>query len=226
MGVIKYLWADDSPDNPYAYLNTDIQLLYRVNQVSRDLNAANYAKNTGYLVFWESPFYFVVLGHSCSIADDVWAKRCHSDAIPIVRRVSGGGTVLQGPGCLNYAIILPIAWHEKLGTISDTNRYIMTELATAFQKYIPSITVQGYTDLAINAVKFSGNAQRRLANSLVFHGTLLYQFDCEKISYYLKQPLRQPAYRKNRSHATFVDNCGLSRDTLVQCLVSQWGAQD
>src|SRR5215831_6230774 len=53
------------------------------------------------LRFWEPHGYFVVVGYGNSIATEVNLAACEAERIPVLRRCSGGGTVLQGPGCLN-----------------------------------------------------------------------------------------------------------------------------
>src|ERR1700685_1591535 len=60
------------------------------------------------LRFWEAPETFVVVGYANKIAAEVNVAACEAREIPIFRRCSGGGTVLQGPGCLNYTLILRI----------------------------------------------------------------------------------------------------------------------
>ena len=40
-----------------------------------------------------------------------------------------------------------------------------------------AVEIEGHTDLAIDGVKFSGNAQRRRRDALLFHGTILLGFD-------------------------------------------------
>src|SRR5204863_6707050 len=45
---------------------------------------------------WEWRDYAVVLGAGCRLAEDVNEAACLGDGIPILRRASGGGTVLLG----------------------------------------------------------------------------------------------------------------------------------
>ena len=59
------------------------------------------AEHPGFLRFWESPVHFVVLGYGKALEKEVFREECARLEIPILRRCSGGGTVLQGPGCLN-----------------------------------------------------------------------------------------------------------------------------
>jgi lipoate-protein ligase A len=51
----------------------------------------------------------VVLGSSCRLADEVDAAACAAEGVRIVRRPSGGGTVVVGPGCLMWSVIVPHA---------------------------------------------------------------------------------------------------------------------
>src|SRR5437667_5341974 len=57
------------------------------------------------LRLWEWSRYAVVLGAGCRLAE-VDEAACAADAVPILRRASGGGTVLLGPGCLCYTLVL------------------------------------------------------------------------------------------------------------------------
>ena len=57
-----------------------------------------------YLRFWEPSKVFIVLGRIGRAEIDVNLTHVQEDHIPVLRRSSGGGTVLQGPGCLNYNI--------------------------------------------------------------------------------------------------------------------------
>ena len=50
------------------------------------------------LVFWEPREPFVVVGYANHLAREVNVEACRARGIPIFRRCSGGGTVLQMPG--------------------------------------------------------------------------------------------------------------------------------
>src|SRR5690348_6629906 len=76
---------------------------------------------SGFVRFWESPSYFVVLGYGKQLEQEVFGEVCAEENIPILRRCSGGGTVVQGPGCVNYTLVLPIGSSRDLETISGAN---------------------------------------------------------------------------------------------------------
>ena len=176
------------------------------------------------LRFWESDRYFVVLGPSCRLVEDVHVAACEQDGVRVLRRASGGGTVLQGPGCLSYAFVLPLTVHPDLGDIRSTNRVILERIALALRRWEPATAFRGISDLAIDGMKISGNAQRRKRHALLFHGTILHAMTGELIARYLKQPARQPEYREGRPHGAFLRMIEVPPADLKQTIAAAWGA--
>ena len=86
--------------------------------------------------------------------------------------------------------------------------------------------MEGHTDLAVNGLKCSGNAQRRGKQWLLFHGTFLLDLDLGIIERVLPVPSRQPSYRNDRSHREFLVNLGLSPDSLKQALCRVWEVRE
>jgi lipoate-protein ligase A len=185
------------------------------------------------LRFWESRELFVVVGYGNRVASEVNVEECQRRGIPILRRCSGGGTVVQGPGCLNYNLTL--RWDESspLASVTSTNQFIMERNRAALAQLLGvEVSVQGHTDLAFREVehshwiKFSGNAQRRRRQALVFHGTILHGFDLGLIDVLLRFPSAQPDYRANRQHTEFVRNISASADRIRAALSAAWSASD
>src|SRR5262249_40294273 len=134
------------------------------------------------LRFWEPRHYFVVLGYADCVATEVNAAFCRQNTIPILRRSTGGGTVLQGPGCLNYSLVLKIKEDGPFQGITSTNDFVLHRHKTTLARLLRApVEKQGHTDLAIGGVKFSGNAQRRRKQALLFHGSLLLHLDLELV---------------------------------------------
>lgn len=181
--------------------------------------------NEEVLRFWESPVDFVVLGFSNKAAREVKLAACEAASVPVLRRSSGGGTVLQGPGCLNYSLVLQIPSSGPLRNLKGTNEFIMQKNRDAMRTLLgPSVETQGITDLTFSGLKFSGNAQRRKRNFLLFHGTFLYAFNLRKIETFLDQPSLQPDYRKNRPHEKFVGNVPLKSEDIKVAMRRAWDA--
>jgi lipoate-protein ligase A len=92
----------------------------------------------------------------------------YKNNIPVVRRVSGGGTVFHDDGNLNYAFI------------TNGQRDSLIDFKKATQPVLDFLTtlgvdarLRGKSDLVINDAKFSGNAGHVYRNRVMHHGTLL-----------------------------------------------------
>ena len=178
------------------------------------------------LRFWEPKNHFVVLGYSNKINSEVNVKTCASRGVPILRRPSGGGTVLQGPGCLNYSLILRIDSRPELQSLTQTNTYVMEKNRQAISTLEKNIRVRGITDLTLNDLKFSGNAQRRKRFFLLFHGTFLMNFDRELMEEVLPMPSKQPCYRGDRRHIDFLTCLPYKADAIKQAMCGAWAVSE
>ncbi len=228
------------------------------------LDAAEAGESGEVLRFWETQEYFVVVGYANKLATEVNVAACESRGVPVLRRCSGGGTVLQGPGCLNYALVLRIRTDGPLRSISSANQFIMERNRKAVQSALahdasspsgnlilagrplplPSppagesvaegwvnglpeyieVEVQGHTDLTLGGLKFSGNSQRRRRHFLLFHGTILLDFNLALIQDLLPSPSKQPAYRHKRSHQDFLVNLSMPAISVKTALSNAWQA--
>jgi len=182
------------------------------------------------LRFWEPRDCFVVVGYANKTATEVNLAACEAKGVPVFRRCSGGGTVVQGPGCLNYTLVLRITETGPLHSISTANQFIMRRNRTAIESAFPiphsAIAIRGHTDLAVGDRKFSGNAQRRRKQFLLFHGTFLLNLDLSLISELLPLPSKQPDYRENRPHARFLTNLQLPPEQVKAALRQAWQAEE
>ena len=157
---------------------------------------------------WEITRPAVIVGRSNVVAQLVEEAASRADGVPILRRCSGGGAVVLGPGCVNYAVALPFVSHPQLYDVAVSFSIILSTVVTGLG--IAGIAIGGGTDLVMNDRKISGNAQRRGRHALLHHGTLLYDFDAALATRYLREPARRPVYRGMRSHAAFLANVPLT----------------
>jgi len=186
----------------------------------------------GVLRLWESSDYFVVLGRSSSAEGEVDLDACCRDRVPVLRRNSGGGTILAGPGCLMYAWVLGFRDFPQLQAIDQAHQFFLDKLSHLLTTDETTVRPLGTSDLTIRATasgpwqKFSGNAIRLKRKHILYHGTLLYNFDLECLPRWLATPTRTPDYRNDRQHTEFVTNLNIERDVLVRTLIQGWQADE
>jgi lipoate-protein ligase A len=179
------------------------------------------------LRFWEPRQHFVVLGYSNKARAEVNLDSCGALGIPVLRRCSGGGTILQGPGCLNYALVLRIREGSAVENITEANAFIMNRNRNALNSLLGGqVLIQGHTDLTLQGLKFSGNSQRRKRRFLLFHGSFLLRLDLALVEQTLRQPSKQPSYRRNRAHKDFLTNLPLQGSAVKEAMKQVWGAND
>ncbi len=177
------------------------------------------------LRLWALPKYFVVLGYANQAGREVNLAYCRQLTVPVLRRCSGGGTVLQGPGVLNYSLILRADGSGPCHSIPATNKFVLERHRDALATLMMApVEWQGQTDLAIGGLKFAGNAQRRRRRFLLFHGSFLLHLDLGLLEKLLPLPSRQPAYRINRSHSDFLINLNVPDHAIRVSLSKAWNA--
>ncbi|MEW6512111.1 MAG: hypothetical protein AB1428_14265 [Bacteroidota bacterium] len=210
---IKPLLVDFPASDPASQLACDEVLL-----AERERNGGD-----AVLRFWEPTSAFVVLGYTCDVAREVRIDACRARRIPLFRRTTGGGAVVQAPGCLNFSLIVPINSMPDFATAGGTSAFIMRKSAEALQQLTPAhITLSGFSDLTVGTRKCAGSAQRRLQRFLLFHGSILLGLPLLLVEELLPLPSRQPAYRKGRAHSDFLLNLDLAAGAVREALQQAW----
>lgn len=177
------------------------------------------------LRLWEMPRPAVVVGRSSVVAREVHVLACQRDGVPILRRASGGAAIVAGPGCLMYSLVLRYAGRDCLPAIDQVHAQVLGQVRAALGRLIPNLQQQGISDLAVGDRKCSGNSLRCKRLCLLYHGTLLYDFDLSLLERYLAAPPRQPAYRAGRPHGQFVTNLAVRPEQLREALARGLGAR-
>lgn len=183
---------------------------------------------------WMADGPVVVVGSSSRIEEEVDVDACAAVGARIVRRPSGGLTVVLGPGCLMWTVVVPHP--EGAPAIEQIHARMLDPLCAALSQAGRRVARRGSSDLVIVTEggverKCSGNALRVRRHGVLYHGTLLDAFDIELISRVLRHPPREPGYRARRPHAEFLTNLQLGREPLeaavrqafaTACLRSTW----
>jgi lipoate-protein ligase A len=181
--------------------------------------------NDDVLRLWEFPAPAIVVGRSSRVAEEIHQEAARAAGIPVLRRASGGAAIVAGPGCLMYSVVLKYEGREHLRLLDEVHRHVLSKVLSALAPLMPGAEHVGTSDLAVAGRKCSGNSVRCKRDHLLYHGTLLYNFDLTLIGRLLKMPPRQPDYRANRTHKSFVTNLALPSATLRQSLAVAFNAQ-
>ena len=202
-------------DLPTANLALDEALL-------DEAEAAGDARET--LRLWEPAAPLVVIGRSSKPDAEVRLDFCREHQIPVLRRASGGAAIVTGPGCLMYALVLSRESRPVLRSLDEAHRFVLETMARALNTVVPEIYRQGTSDLAMGRTqpkKFSGNSVRIKRHHILYHGTLLYNFQLDIIADCLALAPRQPVYRAGRDHGAFVANLPIAAEALRDTVASR-----
>lgn len=194
-----------------------------------------------FLRVWESPQPAVVIGRSSRVENEVAAAACRERNVAVVRRSSGGASIVAGPGCLMYALVLSYALRPELKDIRRAHNEILSRFSKSLQEALAGLGIvsqAGTSDLVFVPTggadstreagertrlrKFAGNSLRAKQRHLLYHGTLLYNFDLSLIETCLLHPPRQPEYRDQRRHGDFVMNLPITRPALLEAIHRAW----
>jgi lipoate-protein ligase A len=213
---------DRTLGTPEANLALDEAIL---RQCEAALARGELPQNAEALRFWESPTYFVTLGVSGKLQEELHVETCRREGVPVLRRASGGGTVLQGPGCLNFALVLAFEPRPELRDVTRSYAAILSRIAGSLKGgAVGEVGHRGTSDLTLGNLKISGNAQKRSRHALLHHGTILHDFDLTQIPRFLQEPEKQPEYRHSRRHEDFVRNLDLPVKEIKSRIARAWGA--
>lgn len=112
----------------------------------------------------------IIIGRSQSAALETDLDRAMKLRIPVIRRISGGGTVYHYPGNLNVSLYLSDG--RWLGGVEEAFSRLGEVFAAALSR-LGIKTRLKENGLFIGKKKVAGAAQARRANSLAYHSTLL-----------------------------------------------------
>lgn len=171
---------------------------------------------------WSFDSPVVVMGRASRVGEEVCLERCNADGVPVLRRASGGSTIVAGPGCLMVSVQISYTKRPTWRSLDIAHREVMGRTKDAVTAALGTfgitkeIALQGTCDLTDGPYKFSGNALRCKRHAMIYHGTLLLDMPLEWIERYLLEPPRQPEYRERRPHRSFVRN--LLQDSSIDRL--------
>jgi lipoate---protein ligase len=137
----------------------------------------------------------IVMGLSGKVDEDL---RLRPD-IPVIRRFSGGGTVVVDEDTLFFTLIFDQADLCCLPNPVDVLAWTGKLLSPVFAPLTLCIEGQDYV---IEGRKIGGNAQSFSCGRVLHHTSFLWSWTQERMGL-LSMPRLQPAYRNHRTHSDF-----------------------
>lgn len=120
----------------------------------------------------------VIIGFFQSVEEEVDQEECKRQGIDIVRRMSGGGAVLNSSGgVFTYTIAIGGDDPRIAGDIVDSYRVLCRGLIEGLSILGLKGEFKPINDIVVGGRKISGNAQVRKYGIVLHHGTLLIDFD-------------------------------------------------
>ena len=155
--------------DPFFNLKMDEKMLYLVGQGVMD-EAVRFYKNSD----------SVILGKYQCEKLEVNIDYCEANSIPVLRRISGGGTVFHDVNNLNVAIYIK---EQSMPShyIVESMKMFSSAIANALTGLGVYAEVGTHGEVTVNGKKVSGCAAAKKFRGFLYHATLLLNTDRKKL---------------------------------------------
>jgi lipoate---protein ligase len=128
------------------------------------------------LVFFWRNEPSIIVGRNQNPFEEINQEYLVNKKLPIIRRISGGGTVLHDLGNLNFSFITS----DLQDSLSNYKKFTKPIIDAMNTLGIPAY-FREKSDILVQGMKISGNAQSYHQNRMLHHGTILYQSNIDMV---------------------------------------------
>ncbi|MEN6357958.1 MAG: lipoate--protein ligase family protein [Armatimonadota bacterium] len=153
------------------------------------------------LRLWWGSGITAVLGCADKPEKSLNLDNCARLGVGWVKRITGGGTVLQTHGVFNYSYTAPSYGRLDMQQVFSQGADLIVSVLSDFGV---NARQRGISDVAVGDFKISGNAQARKWHAILLHGTILVDVDFDLVEAILRHPAKEPEYRRHRPHKEFL----------------------
>lgn len=154
------------------------------------------------LCAWIPDKNYLVLGKGNQPDKSLHLGNVIDDNVEVVKRPSGGETVILTPNTLVLSAVKTISSLENpVKYFRVFNERVISNLKTLG---VTNLHQKGISDISIGNKKILGSSIYRTKNKIFYHAVLNVSESIGTIEKYIKHPSREPDYRQGRSHTEFV----------------------
>ena len=158
--------------------------------------------NSKQFLIWRPDKMYIILGASNRADEALFLDNVRQDALTVMKRPSGGQTVMLTPNNLVIAAVFSDQQVMKPKDVfSMLNKLIISGIEEAG---MADLSQRGISDIAIAGKKILGSSIYKNKDKLLYHAVLNLGEPASTFERYLRHPTREPDYRKGRNHAEFV----------------------
>ncbi|QDB78714.1 lipoate--protein ligase family protein [Georgenia sp. 311] len=174
---------------------------------------------------WDAPL--VVIGSFQSVRNEIDPEGLARHDMMVVRRISGGGAMFMEPGnCITYSLVVPTSLVEGLSferSYAFLDDWVLGALKDVgvTARYVP------LNDIASDAGKIGGAAQKRFASGVVLHHvTMSYDIDADKMLEVLRIGREKLSDKGTKSANKRVDpmrsQTGMARADIIDAFIAHF----
>ena len=153
----------------------------------------------------------VVIGKHQTAHREADTKFTFENNIPVIRRISGGGTVYHDQGNLNFSFIT----RSESGKQVDFRRYTAPVI-----NFLRSMNIdarfEGKNDIRVDGLKISGNAEHVHRERVLHHGTLLFDASLNELGNSIRKDTSCYSSRSVNSNPSEVTNLSRMLPAILQ----------
>lgn len=120
----------------------------------------------------------VIVGKHQNTSREINHSLIESLNLPVIRRITGGGTVYHDPGNINFSFIHT----DRKENLVDFREF--TEPVILFLQTLGlNASFEGKNNITVDGLKVSGNSAHIFKNKVLHHGTLLFDTDLNRLDH-------------------------------------------
>lgn len=184
----------------YYLLNKSVDPYYNI--ALEEYIFSNAIFNDDVIIIWRND-KSIYMGKNQNPYIEVAHNLIELNNIPLIRRISGGGTVYHDLGNINMTFIQKNKRLDEINFLDNT--IFMQDILKSLNL---DVLISNRKDILLDGKKISGSAQCIKGKNALYHGTLLYEADLDSLNMFLnsKKIIKSSATKSVRSKVTNVND--------------------